>query len=235
MKDIMFILDEETGDVSVVQEAMQIPAVYDLWLYDKIGDKSFFRKVCKYTYHLYSRVHPLANLPEAERRELVKKSYFGGKFPRSFADNKRIIRFVDMYRTLQMGVEERLALKIKEAIAVEMERIANLELVTNKEIEIPYEASYDFDIYKKDKDKYVKIPDNKFSGVVKKRIEVYNTDLLVKEIEKAFKLSKQYDEALRRAAIEKEELRAKYDGMSLLEKYHAMEKEAQKTYLKAEL
>ena len=65
MKDIMFILDEETGDVSVVQEAMQIPAVYDLWLYDKIGDKSFFRKVCKYTYHLYSRC---IRLPTPGRR-----------------------------------------------------------------------------------------------------------------------------------------------------------------------
>ena len=70
------------------------------------------------------------------------------------------------------------------------------------------------------------------SLTIEKIIE--NKDLqIIKEVDKSFKLSQQYDEAVRRANIEKGELKLKYDGVSILEKYHSMTKEQQKAYLKA--
>ena len=231
----MFRFDEDTGEVEVVKEAMSIPEMHDLWLNDKLGDKSFFKKATTYIYHMYCRDHSLSNLPFAERKDYVVKSYFGGRLPRSFTNNKRMDALKDVYLLLQMGIEERLAITIREAIAIQKERIAALEVINQELVEIPYSLKHDFDIYRlenAEKGIYVKIPPVELSGVVKKRIDVYNTDIFIKEIEKAFKLSKQYDEALRRAAIEKEELKVKYDGLSLLERYHNMNKNHQKLYLK---
>jgi hypothetical protein len=133
-----------------------------------------------------------------------------------------------------MGVEERLAETIKEAISIEKERVANLDTKIKEKIEIPYCLNYDFDLYRKDENgKFIKLKAHELTGTIKKEVELNDSNILIKEVDKSFKLSQQYDEAVRRANIEKGELKLKYDGVSILEKYHSMTKEQQKAYLKA--
>ena len=229
----MLRYNEIKDEVELNPEALQIPAVDDLWRNDKIGDKSFFKKVCKWVYHMYYRDHVLANLPHQERKILVLDSYFNGKMPTNIDGNKRVLAFIELYKMLQMGVEERLAETIKEAIALEKERVATLDTKVRERIDIPYHLSHDFDIYRKDETgKFVKLKQHELTGVVRKEVDLNDSNILIKEVEKSFKLSQQYDEAVRRANIEREELKQKYDGVSLLEKYLSMGKEQQKAYLK---
>jgi hypothetical protein len=229
----MLRYNETKEEVEINPDAIEIPAVNDLWRNDKIGDKSFFKKVCKWTYHMYYREHSLANLPYQERKTIVIESYFNGKMPSNIDGNKRVIAFTELYNFLQKGIEERLAETIKEAIALEKERISSLDTKIKERIEIPYNLSHDFDIYKKNEDgKFIKLKAYELTGVVRKEVDLNDSSILIKEVEKAFKLSTQYEEAVRRATIEREELKQKYDGISILEKYHSLSSEAQKNFLK---
>lgn len=229
----MLSYNEEKEEVVIVPEALDIPAVRDLYINDKIGDKSYFKKVCKWVYHMYNRDHPLSNLPYQERKILVLESYFNGRMPTNIDGNRRVVAFIELYKMLQMGVEERLAETIKEAISIEKERVANLDTKIKEKIEIPYCLNYDFDLYRKDENgKFIKLKAHELTGTIKKEVELNDSNILIKEVDKSFKLSQQYDEAVRRANIEKGELKLKYDGVSILEKYHSMTKEQQKAYLK---
>ncbi len=232
----MLTYNKDTDEVEIVKEALAIPAVKSLWNADKIGDKSYFKRVIKWVYHMYSSNHILNNLPYKERKNIVLRSYFNGRMPANIENNKRVFDFIETYQLLEKGVDERLAEAIKEAVAVEKEKIAGLSTVRMEKIEIPYELNYDFAIYKKnDKGEFVKMRKEELKGTVKTEVEINDSQILIAEVDRAFKLSSQYEEALRRAKIEKEELKVKYEGMSLLEKFHAMNPQEQSAYLKDDI
>lgn len=232
----MLRYNEDKEEVEILPEAIEIPIVNTLWNSDKIGDKSFFKRVIKWVYHMYCRDHLLSNLPYAERKVIVLESYFNSKMPSNIDDNKRVIAFIELYNFLQKGVEERLAETIKEAIALEKERVATLDTKIKEKVEIPYSLTHDFDLYRKDNEgRFIKLKPHMLTGVVKKEIDINDSGILIKEVDKAFKLSNQYEEAVRRAAVEREELKQKYDGVSLLEKYHSLSAIEQKTFLKKTL
>lgn len=229
----MLRYNEHTELVEIQPEALELPIVKELYLSDKIGDKSFFKKACKWVYHVYYRDHSLSNLPNKERKLIVIESYFNRKMPTNIDGNKRVTAFIDFYNFLQKGIEERLAETIKEAIAMEKEKITNLDTQIKEKVQIPYSFEHDFDLYEKNKDgNFRKLPKRIQTGTIIREIELNDSDILIKEVNKAFTLSKQYDEAVRRAEVERAELKVKYDGLSLLEKYHTMSSEQQKAYLK---
>ena len=116
---------------------------------------------------------------------------------------------------------------------MEKEKITNLDTQIKEKVQIPYSFEHDFDLYEKNKDgNFRKLPKRIQTGTIIREIELNDSDILIKEVNKAFTLSKQYDEAVRRAEVERAELKVKYDGLSLLEKYHTMSSEQQKAYLK---
>ena len=229
----MLKYNERNEEVDIIPEALELPPVKDLYINDKIGDKSFFRKACKWIYHMYYRDHVLANLPYQERKTTVINTYFNGHMPTNIDGNRRVLAMSEMYVLLQKGIEERLAETIKEAISAQKEKITEIKTTKKERIKIPYSIEYDFDIYKKDEEgKYIKLPKHQLSGEITQDIIVNDSQILINEADKAIKLSNQYDEAVRRSRVEREENKIKYEGVSILEKYHAMTKESQRSYLK---
>lgn len=229
----ILIYNENTTDVDVNPEAMALPFIDDVWRNDKIGDKSFFKKACKWIYHLYYKDHVLSGLSFLERKTYVIDTYFNGRMPTNIDGNKRILAFIDGYKLLQSGVDERLAETIKEAISIEKEKITKIKTTRKEKVEVPYDINYDFDIYKlTEHGNYRKLDKSRLTGTVKIEIDVNDSSLLTTEVAKAFKLTEQYEIAKRMAQIEKEDIKRKYEGMSILERYHAMNQDQKKSYLK---